>query len=53
MKCGGRPYMSVQDNACVMLWGFADQKEEESFEISNYWLSKIKSDYEIYDKNEL
>ena len=49
----GKQYLSVQENACVILWGFSDQRLEESFVVSNFWLAKIKSDYDIYDKNEL
>ena len=53
MKFGGKLYLSVQENACVILWGFSDQRLEDSFDVSNFWLAKMKSDYEMYDKNEL
>ena len=49
----GQPYCSTQDNACVILWGFSDIRSSLSFFISNYWLAKIKCEYEIYDRNEL
>ena len=52
MNFGGKQYLSVQENACVILWGFSDHRLEVSFVVSNFWLAKIKSDYETYDKNE-
>ena len=51
MKIDGQPYLSIQDNACVILWGFSEQKKENSFFISSYWLAKIRSEYEQYDKS--
>lgn len=53
MKLRGQPFLSVQENACVILWGFSEQKDQNSFVISNYWLAKIKCEYENYDKNEM
>ena len=50
---GGKPYTSVQENACVILWGFSVQKSENCYFVSNYWLSKIKNEYAVYDKNEM
>ena len=53
MKVNGKLYLSVQENACVILWGFSEQRQKDSFVVTNYWLAKIRSDYETYDKNEL
>ena len=53
MEVSGQPYLSVQDNACVILWGFSDQRLQDSFFVSNYWLAKIRSEYEAHDKNEM
>ena len=51
-KVNGKLVLSTQDNACVMLWGFTEQKEDENFIVSNYWLAKLKAEYETYDINE-
>ena len=53
MKLRGQPFVSVQENACVILWGFSEQADENSFVITNYWLAKIRSEYDVYDKNEM
>ena len=52
MKINGKPYLSVQDNACVISWGFSEQRLPDSFYVTNCFLAKIKSEYETYDKNE-
>ena len=52
MKVNGKLYLSVQENASVILWGFSEQRLEDSFVVSNYWMAKIRSDYEVYDKIE-
>jgi hypothetical protein len=53
MKINGKPYLSVQDNACVISWGFSEQRLPDSFYISHCLLAKIKSEYETYDRNEM
>ena len=51
MEENNKPYCSVQENACVILWGFAEQKLAKTFVVSNCTLVRIKSEYETYDKN--
>jgi hypothetical protein len=53
MEEGGKPYTSVQENECVILWGFSEEKSKNCYFVSNYWLLKIKNEYAIYDKNEI
>ena len=53
MEEDGKPFTSVQENACVILWGFSVKKSEKCLIVSNYWLSKIKNEYALYDKNEM
>ena len=53
MVKNAQPYCSTQENACVILWGFSEQRTNNTFFVSNYWLLKIKSEYSVYDKNEL
>ena len=53
MEEDGKPFTSVQENACVILWGFSVKKSEKCFIVSNYWLSKIKNEYAVYDKNDM
>ena len=45
----GNPSTSIQENACVLLWGFTEEKTADSFKISNYWLTAIQNEYKKHD----
>ena len=53
MEENGKPYCSVQENACVILWGISVNQSSDSFFVSNFSLSQIKNEYLNYDKNEV
>ena len=51
MEVNSEPLISIEDYESVILWGFSELKTQESFRISSYWLSALKHEYEMQDRN--
>ena len=51
MEVNSEPLISIEDYESVILWGFSEPKTQESFRISSYWLSALKHEYEMQDRN--
>ena len=48
----GSPYLTDQDLSSVMFWDMSENRNEDSFELSNYWLETIKAEYSNLDSSE-
>ena len=45
----GGPSVSEQDNETVMFWQMSENRTQNSFELSNFWLKAIEDEYESLD----